>query len=891
MLNNAINRYLGALCYPLISLDLVHNIESLSNKEKKVFLNEQTLNFIRTKYVVNNYDEIKLYVDKFYCYFESEEESKNSIDDICMKKIEMMSRSFISERDGKIVYKYWENDKDVDFLGGFSGRNKMHLFQNLNRWIPMDVMVSMYMASKPNFKNENLHNFYGQVNVSDLMLDRILEDGLAENHMHSGVSIAYFEAWENLMSSDMKDCIDILNNISYPNFKINTNLDKKYIKAYILIAKILRVMISLEIVLEADNEKKEYIEEMKIKIFKNSLCRENNIESFLKEIKVADNEESIETYFIKLWENILDEVSNYKYLFGKFEVKTLIYDLFNVNYNVKTYSENIFLMHMMKIYLDRGSNLNSNTKYKRLKPLFLKYLRVKNNFFNMMVQQNNIKGLDNFKVYYGAHSKFHKNTQKNFWEQAMRSQFQNTNIKKVEFRMSVDEKESVFKNELIEFLRAYYEILKSDYCEVNERKEYEPVIEFPKVGIVYHLIKSFDGDILGKCYDFSLEGKSCRHYLHFGELKNKYRTQVEYIRDLRNSNPIFSKYIVGLDAASGENDTPIWVFKDAYELVRDSSSDNMKQADFNSLTSFQSLGFTMHAGEDFRHLLSGLRRMDETIKFLKFRAGDRIGHGIALGVSAIRWKEENPVIVIPQIEMLENYLWAYDLLSSNYEDFNPSIITFLENKIYKLFSQIYSVEEKSYSVEILLEFYRRQFIEEKDNFKDCNKEEYCDLVGTKDFDVKKLLKTKHCKLYLLKMYKPINVEVTDQDVEIINIVQKMIKENFSKTGIVLEVNPTSNHIIGFGDTMRDHHAYKLSSLNFDSSKISICVNSDDPSVFNTNVSNELAYLYHGMVDKGICKDEAISWIQKLRENGMRYSFIRRRDTDKKILMELKQILE
>lgn len=32
----------------------------------------------------------------------------------------------------------------------------------------------------------------------------------------------------------------------------------------------------------------------------------------------------------------------------------------------------------------------------------------------------------------------------------------------------------------------------------------------------------------------------------------------------------------------------------------------------------QSLGFTFHPGEDFRHILSGLRRVDEAVEHLIF---------------------------------------------------------------------------------------------------------------------------------------------------------------------------------------------------------------------------------------------------------------------------------
>ena len=40
-----------------------------------------------------------------------------------------------------------------------------------------------------------------------------------------------------------------------------------------------------------------------------------------------------------------------------------------------------------------------------------------------------------------------------------------------------------------------------------------------------------------------------------------------------------------------------------------------------------------HAGEDFHHILSGIRAMFDAIELLDLCEGDRIGHGTAMGIS------------------------------------------------------------------------------------------------------------------------------------------------------------------------------------------------------------------------------------------------------------------
>ena len=71
------------------------------------------------------------------------------------------------------------------------------------------------------------------------------------------------------------------------------------------------------------------------------------------------------------------------------------------------------------------------------------------------------------------------------------------------------------------------------------------------------------------------------------------------------------------------------------------------------------IGFTYHVGEEFRHIMSGLRHISEVMEHFNYKAGDRLGHAIALGVDVDQWVRENEVITIPAMEHLENLLWLW----------------------------------------------------------------------------------------------------------------------------------------------------------------------------------------------------------------------------------------
>lgn len=62
-------------------------------------------------------------------------------------------------------------------------------------------------------------------------------------------------------------------------------------------------------------------------------------------------------------------------------------------------------------------------------------------------------------------------------------------------------------------------------------------------------------------------------------------------------------------------------------------------------------------------------------------------------------------------------------------------------------------------------------------------------------------------------------------------------------------------------------------LDSENNKVILNINLDDPTVFNANVSNEIAYLYYALLYKKVGREEALAWIDKLRSYGMKTSFI------------------
>ena len=83
------------------------------------------------------------------------------------------------------------------------------------------------------------------------------------------------------------------------------------------------------------------------------------------------------------------------------------------------------------------------------------------------------------------------------------------------------------------------------------------------------------------------------------------------------------------------------------------------RGDWHDRTLSPDIHVTYHAGEDFLDLVDGLRAIDEAVRFLALQRGDRIGHGLALGVEpAIHYRFKGRNIVLPKQVRLDDLVWV-----------------------------------------------------------------------------------------------------------------------------------------------------------------------------------------------------------------------------------------
>lgn len=300
---------------------------------------------------------------------------------------------------------------------------------------------------------------------------------------------------------------------------------------------------------------------------------------------------------------------------------------------------------------------------------------------------------------------------------------------------------------------------------------------------------------------------------------------------------------------------------------------------------------------------------------MNYKPGDRLGHAIALGVDIESWMRNNEVVTIPILEHFENLLWLWGLGIYRGVRVNNVSSEILEGQILNLAEQMYG-DIQGMTIHMLYAAYQDKFklnyetvfkIEEETignnvkkfnyhfcKFFDCDKK---DLKGRKGtcWNKEKIICTYFCPHYNMKFRTPIFISINENDLMVFTEIQEYLIKKIERMGAYIETNPTSNLVIGEIQELDDHYIMKLNSKGVvypdeNTNAVLISINSDDPVIFNTNVENEIAYIYYAMVHHGYNKEDILNWIDKVRKFGMDSSFIKKEKKPSVQIREMREII-
>ena len=375
----------------------------------------------------------------------------------------------------------------------------------------------------------------------------------------------------------------------------------------------------------------------------------------------------------------------------------------------------------------------------------------------------------------------------------------------------------------------------------------------------------------------------------------------------------------GIDVAGNENHLPIEVFAPTIRVLRA----GLFYPDENMFKHQRKMHLSIHAGEDFSHLLTGLRNIDETVEFCDYQAGDRIGHALALGGDVKQWAQRQQRAYVNVVSHLDNLVWAYHHgleLIKNAPQFY-GMLPMLQQKISHWSSYVY---DKSHEPHVLYQAWslRKNCPLQYDTQKKSKLKETKAWLPDLNHFTHKEAATKLWQAYLqpleltplsqcqcgkctknkficAKKTKVISIylgdnpppfisdelsEVVDTaELDFYEALQDHLIERYSDKGIVLEACPTSNVYIGRFKCYSEHPLYRwypvdekllvkgarFNRFGLRRNPISLCVNTDDAGLFPTTIENEHRILKETAIEHfKVGSETAERWVDRLRQIGV-----------------------
>lgn len=379
----------------------------------------------------------------------------------------------------------------------------------------------------------------------------------------------------------------------------------------------------------------------------------------------------------------------------------------------------------------------------------------------------------------------------------------------------------------------------------------------PKLKLIAHFIKKKEDN----------ESEDIRHK----NLRYEVWSKAKILALMKTNDPELMKDVVGIDAASSEFDAPPEVFASSFRYLR--------RKGFKY--------FTYHAGEDFFHIISGLRAMYEAVIFNDLGCGDRIGHATAAGISPKQWvRNVGKTIFIRQGNYMDDLLFTYHLILHKNNDSLKKNIPLLINKIQELSYLIY---KKPYSLKTLEDAWAmRRFcpallfsgsrdsallneVFDDKEWYDIEKEQ----IDLEQDERVEILRKYHCKKVREEYDKIIEIETEEfyssSDLELL---QLLVLELLHEKEIVIETLPSSNVRIGHHFNFDTYHLWNWLKWRKEGKAIPpIVVGTDDTGIFATNIYNEYANIYCNLImSNKVSHNEAMRIIENLDKNGRIYKF-------------------
>lgn len=336
-----------------------------------------------------------------------------------------------------------------------------------------------------------------------------------------------------------------------------------------------------------------------------------------------------------------------------------------------------------------------------------------------------------------------------------------------------------------------------------------------------------------------------------------------------HSSKEYGNYIVGIDAAANEMDAGPEVFAPIFRYLRKRGIQHA----------------TFHVGEDFRHLLSGLRSIWEAMYFLDLQPGDRLGHCTAVGISPQLWsKRIGDVCFVSQGEWLDDLVFAWELVKNNKLPNSEFLCLRLESKIHELSFNIYGKDFPPFILAKVWKLrkynpfcyiYNGRLSFHPYSINDNEEDILYMWNELRNEDVEYLYYFYHEVGSARERYNQlIQISATDLiSAEEMEIFQNVVLNEIAKKRIVIEALPSSNLRISYYNALKEYHLQRwLNQDTHDTLLPAVVLGTDDPGIFMTNIYNEYARSYLHLEECGFSTLKRMEILSNLQKCSTIYKF-------------------
>lgn len=365
-------------------------------------------------------------------------------------------------------------------------------------------------------------------------------------------------------------------------------------------------------------------------------------------------------------------------------------------------------------------------------------------------------------------------------------------------------------------------------------------------GWTLHFIRNL-ADISSTCP--KRRKKSLHHRLR--AQARAHRKQSRALMQCIDTWPQTLAVIRALDIASAENNGPLFLVAPYLRMVRDTSDAVARRERDPRL---QGLRMTLHAGEDFRHPLAGLRRVHEGVAWRLLRRGDRLGHGLVLGLDLKRHVARAPRTWVPLWSRALDLSWALAAVARFRLDVSIGDVERLRQDLGRA--------ARGLGMDDLEHLHAAVGHPEAIHHLDLDP-----IAGTGPSG----LAGRFVSPEVLEHWNtPVEVDI-QAELPLMEKLQRALLDLLSEHRISIELNPSSNQIIYGMQEPLQQPLFALSDPGAGGPDITI--STDDPISFASTLADEYAYAWAALVEtNNLSPREATAWLERVAATSMRVRF-------------------